>query len=147
MQARPDLELDPENPKVARGSVADVFRFRDRTSEGNAITFKTVRADSLLRIQKQAAILLRMAKDCPAVGVVAGPISQPPWRKRFEMRLARYSAISTSSGRRPICGMRATFTNSTAASASLQPSAAESGWTSDYSRVAASGRLAMARRR
>ena len=127
MQARPDLELDPENPKVARGSVADGFRFRDRTSEGNAITFKTVRADSLLRIQKQAAILLRMAKDCPAVGVVAGPISQPPWRKRFEMRLARYSAISTSSGRRPICGMRATFTNSTAASASLQPSAAESG--------------------
>ena len=34
VQARPDLELDPENPKVARGSVADVFRFRDRTSEG-----------------------------------------------------------------------------------------------------------------
>jgi hypothetical protein len=52
------------------------------------------RADSLLRIQKQAAIVLRMAKDCPAVGVVAGPISQPPCRKRFEMRLARYSAIS-----------------------------------------------------
>ena len=72
VQARPDLELDPENPKVARGSVADVFRFRDRTSEGNAIAFKTVRADFLLRIQKQAAILLRMVKDCPAVGVVAG---------------------------------------------------------------------------
>ena len=34
VQARPDLELDPETPKVARGSVADVFRFRDRTSEG-----------------------------------------------------------------------------------------------------------------
>ena len=72
-QARPDLELDPENPKVARGSVADVFRFRDRTSEGNAIAFKTVRADSLLRIQNEAAILMRMAKDCPAVAVVAGP--------------------------------------------------------------------------
>src|SRR5271166_4740659 len=72
-QARPDLELDPENPKVARGSVADVFRFRDRTSEGNAIAFKTVRADSLLRIQNEAAILMRMAKDCSAVGVVAGP--------------------------------------------------------------------------
>jgi ubiquinone biosynthesis protein len=72
VQARPDLQLDPENPKVARGSVADVFRFRDRTSEGNAIAFKTVRADSLLRIQNEAAILVRMAKDCPAVGVVAG---------------------------------------------------------------------------
>jgi ubiquinone biosynthesis protein len=69
-QVRPDFELDPENPKVARGSVADVFLFR---AEGNAIAFKTVRADSLLRIQKEAAILMRMAEDCPAVGVVAGP--------------------------------------------------------------------------
>jgi ubiquinone biosynthesis protein len=73
LQVRPDFELDPENPKVARGSVADIFRFRDRTSEGNAVAFKTVRADSLLRIQKEAAILMRMAKDCPAVGAVAGP--------------------------------------------------------------------------
>jgi len=73
VQARPDFELDPQNPKVARGSVADVFRFRNRTSEGNAIVFKTVRADSLLRIQKEAAILMGMAEDCPAVGVVAGP--------------------------------------------------------------------------
>ena len=73
VEARPDLELDPENPKVARGSVADVFRFRDRTSEGNPIAFKTVRADSLLRIQNEAAILMRIVKDCPAVGVVAGP--------------------------------------------------------------------------
>jgi ubiquinone biosynthesis protein len=73
VQARPDFELDPENPKVARGSVADVFRFRDRTSEGNAIAFKTVRSDSLLRIQNEAAILMRMADDCSAVGVVAGP--------------------------------------------------------------------------
>ena len=61
MQARPDLELDPENPKVARGNVADVFRFRDRTSESNAIAFKTVRADSLLRIQNEAAILMQRA--------------------------------------------------------------------------------------
>ena len=73
VQVRPDLDLDPENPKVARGSVADVFRFRDRSSEGNAIAFKTVRADSLLRIQNEAGILMRMANDCPAVGVVAGP--------------------------------------------------------------------------
>ena len=73
VQARPDLELDPENPKVARGSVADVFGFRDRTSKSNAIAFKTVRADSLLRIQNEAAILARMAKDCQAAGVVAGP--------------------------------------------------------------------------
>ena len=73
VQARPDLELDPENPKVARGSVADVFRFRDRTSKHHAFAFKTVRADSLLRIQNEAAIIMRMAEDCPAVGVVAGP--------------------------------------------------------------------------
>jgi ubiquinone biosynthesis protein len=73
VQARPDFELDPQNPKVARGSVADVFRFRDRTSAGDAIAFKTVRADSLLRIQNEAAILMRMAKDCGPVGVVAGP--------------------------------------------------------------------------
>jgi predicted unusual protein kinase regulating ubiquinone biosynthesis (AarF/ABC1/UbiB family) len=53
--------------------VADVFRFRDRTSEGNAIAFKTVRADSLLRIQNEAAILMQMAKDCPAVTIIAGP--------------------------------------------------------------------------
>ena len=72
-QARPGLELDPENPKVARGSVADVFRFRDRTSEGQAIAFKTVRADSLSRIQSEAGILMRMAKDCQAVGLIAGP--------------------------------------------------------------------------
>jgi ubiquinone biosynthesis protein len=73
LEARPDLELDPENPKIARGSVADVFRFRDRTSEAGAIAFKTVRSDSLLRIQNEAAILVRMAEDCPAVGVFAGP--------------------------------------------------------------------------
>jgi ubiquinone biosynthesis protein len=72
-QARPGLKLDPENPKVARGSVADVFRFRDRTSPGHAIAFKTVRADSLPRIQNEADILMRMAKDCSAVGLVAGP--------------------------------------------------------------------------
>jgi ubiquinone biosynthesis protein len=73
MQARPAFELDPENPKVARGSVADVFRFRHRTSEGGTIAFKTVRADSLLRVQNEAAILMRMARDCSAVSVVAGP--------------------------------------------------------------------------
>jgi ubiquinone biosynthesis protein len=71
--ARPDYELDPENPKVARGSVADVFRFRDRTSQGKAIAFKTVRADSLRRIHDEAAILGRMAEDCPSLGAVAGP--------------------------------------------------------------------------
>jgi ubiquinone biosynthesis protein len=72
-QAQPGFELDAENPKVARGSVADVFRFRDRTSESDAIAFKTVRADSLPRIQNEAALLLRMAKDLSALGVVAGP--------------------------------------------------------------------------
>ncbi len=73
VQARPGLELDPEYPKVARGSVSDVFRFRDRTSEGHVIAFKTVRADSLLRIPNEAAILMRMAKNCSAVSLVAGP--------------------------------------------------------------------------
>jgi ubiquinone biosynthesis protein len=72
-RARPDLQLDWEHPKVARGSVADVFRFRDLTSDGTVIAFKTVRADSLLRVQNEAAILLRMAEDSSAVGMVAGP--------------------------------------------------------------------------
>jgi ubiquinone biosynthesis protein len=72
-QARPDLEPNLENPKVARGSVADVFRFRYRSSESRAIAFKTVRSDSLVRVQKEAAILLQMADDCPAIGVLAGP--------------------------------------------------------------------------
>jgi ubiquinone biosynthesis protein len=73
MQVRPDLELDPENPKVARGSVADVFRFRHRTSVGKAIAFKTVRADSLVRIRNETAVLMQMAKDCSAVSLLAGP--------------------------------------------------------------------------
>ena len=51
--------------------------------------------------QKQLDQMLRqvhhLTSVLPAARVVAGPISQPPWRKRFEMRLARYSAISTSS--------------------------------------------------
>jgi len=72
-QAWPEFELDPENPRVARGSVADVFRFRDRASPGKAIALKTVRPDSLRRIRDEAAILMRMAEDCPAVGAVAGP--------------------------------------------------------------------------
>jgi hypothetical protein len=46
-----------------------------------------------------------------------------PGGSASEMSLARYSAKSTLSERRRICGMRAPFTNSTAASASLQPSA------------------------
>ena len=71
-EAQPDLELDLGNPKVARGSVSDVFRFRNRTSAGNAIAFKTVRADSLLRIQNEAAILLKMAEDCTERGLLAG---------------------------------------------------------------------------
>jgi ubiquinone biosynthesis protein len=72
-QVRPDFELDPENPKVARGSVADVFRFQRRTSIGKAIAFKTVRADSLVRIRNETAILMQMAKDCSAVSLLAGP--------------------------------------------------------------------------
>ena len=72
-RARPDLQLDLEHPKVARGSVADVFRFRDLAPEGTTIAFKTVRADSLLRVQNEAAILVRMAEDSSAIGVVAGP--------------------------------------------------------------------------
>lgn len=71
-RVRPDLLLDLEHPKVARGSVADVFRFRYQTSEGKAIAFKTVRSDSLLRVQNEAAILMRMAKDSAATGMLAG---------------------------------------------------------------------------
>jgi ubiquinone biosynthesis protein len=72
-RARPELQLDFEHPKVARGSVADVFRFRDRSSDGSTIAFKTVRSDSLLRVQNEAAILMRVAEDSSAIGMVAGP--------------------------------------------------------------------------
>jgi ubiquinone biosynthesis protein len=70
---RPDLQLDLEQPKVARGSVADVFRFLDLTSAGADIAFKTVRTDSLLRVQNEAAILMRMAEDSSAIALLAGP--------------------------------------------------------------------------
>jgi ubiquinone biosynthesis protein len=72
-EVRPDLQLDLANPKVARGSVADVFRFRQLTPERTVVAFKTVRGDSLLRIRTEASVLKRMAQDVPAVGVVAGP--------------------------------------------------------------------------
>ena len=72
-EMRPDLELDPQNPRVARGSVADVFRLRHRTSEGTVMAFKTVRADAMLRIQNEAAVLMEMVHDAPAVGALAGP--------------------------------------------------------------------------
>jgi ubiquinone biosynthesis protein len=72
-RVRPDLQLDLEQPKVARGSVADVFRFRDLASEDATIAFKTVRADSLLRVQNEAAILMRMAEDSSASALLAGP--------------------------------------------------------------------------
>ena len=101
VRARPDLELDPENPKVARGTPLGI------ELPTNSIAFKPVRADSLLRIQNEAAVLMRMAKDCQPAGVSpAGPNFAAAWQKRFETRPARYSAKSTSSGsgsRCPAC--------------------------------------------
>jgi len=70
---RPDLRLNLEHPKVARGSVADVLRFRDLTSGDTEIAFKTVRADSLQRVQNEAAVLMRMAEGSSAIALLAGP--------------------------------------------------------------------------
>ena len=39
----------------------------------NSIAFKTVRTESLLRIQNEAAVLMRMTKDCQLSWSLAGP--------------------------------------------------------------------------
>lgn len=71
-RSRPGLRPDPARPKVGRGSVADVFRF-GAPGRGSAVAFKTVRADALPRIRREAAILAKMADEAALIGVFAGP--------------------------------------------------------------------------
>lgn len=70
-RARPDLQPDPLRPKIARGSVADVFRF-DRTGSRAPTAFKTVRSDALHRIRHEAAILTELADESPALELLTG---------------------------------------------------------------------------
>lgn len=70
---RPDIAPGPGDPRVARGSVADVFRFHSRDSGLNRrFALKTVRPDALHRVRREAGILLKMADDSAAITPVVG---------------------------------------------------------------------------
>jgi len=71
-RARPALSADAAEPKIGRGSVADVFRF-GAPGRGGAVVFKTVRADALPRIRREAAILTKMADEVAMIGTLTGP--------------------------------------------------------------------------
>ena len=71
-RARPALRPDATEPKIGRGSVADVFRFR-RADCGGTIAFKTVRPDALVRVRRETAILGEMADEAAMIGEVFGP--------------------------------------------------------------------------
>lgn len=68
---RPELLPDTLHPKIARGSVADVFRF-DRAGSRTPTAFKTVRPDALQRIRREAGILTELAGKSPALELLAG---------------------------------------------------------------------------
>jgi ubiquinone biosynthesis protein len=69
---RPALRPDATEPKIGRGSVADVFRF-SRPGPGTAVAFKAVRVDALSRIRSEAAILMKMANEAANVATLVGP--------------------------------------------------------------------------
>ena len=71
-RARPGLRPDAAEPKIGRGSVADVFRFR-ASDHGATLAFKTVRADALPRIRHEAGILEDMTDQAATIGAVIGP--------------------------------------------------------------------------
>jgi ubiquinone biosynthesis protein len=71
-RARPALRPDATEPKIGRGSVADVFRFSG-PGRGAAVAFKTVRADALPRFRREAAILTELADEAATIGAFAGP--------------------------------------------------------------------------
>ena len=70
-QAWPELQPDPLNPKVGRGSVADVFRF-DQPGNRTSIALKKARPDALPRIRREADILMRMAGESVMIEAIAG---------------------------------------------------------------------------
>ena len=70
-RARPGLRFDPANPKVARGSVADVFRLRAPEDE-TPIALKVGRPDALPRVRSEADILRQMADESELIAPFAG---------------------------------------------------------------------------
>lgn len=64
----PGLSPAAHNPKIGRGSVADVFRFQTKTPRAKSFAFKIVREDALQRIRREAAILSRMANEADGIG-------------------------------------------------------------------------------
>jgi len=70
-QVRPDLFPDPGSARVARGSVADVFRFKGSRGTGE-VALKYVRPDALPRIRHEASILKRMSDETAALAAFAG---------------------------------------------------------------------------
>jgi ubiquinone biosynthesis protein len=72
-RARPDLRPDAREPKIGRGSVADVFRLSGQ-GHYTTIAFKTIRADALTRVRREAAILEKMANEAAAtLGALVEP--------------------------------------------------------------------------
>jgi len=69
---RPDLSPEPNAAKVARGSVADVFRFRGSLPGENAVALKYIRSDAIPRIRREASILMQMADGTAMIGAFAG---------------------------------------------------------------------------
>lgn len=71
---RPDLIPGPGDPRVARGSVADVFQFQTTERDvGKRFAMKTARPDAIDRVRREADILLQMAGDAAATALVLGP--------------------------------------------------------------------------
>ncbi len=70
---RPDLSPGPGDVGVARGSVADVFRFYSRGAGATRRhALKTVRPDALSRVRHEAAILQKMADESTTIAQVLG---------------------------------------------------------------------------
>lgn len=72
-RATPDLYPEPDGAKVARGSVADVFRFRGKASTKDGVALKFIRADAIPRIRREASILKQMARETSMIGAFVGP--------------------------------------------------------------------------
>jgi ubiquinone biosynthesis protein len=71
-RARPGLCCVTGATKVARGSVADVFRFRGSHQNTDGVALKFVRPDAIPRIRREASILKRMAGETARIGAFAG---------------------------------------------------------------------------
>lgn len=67
-----EIYPDPEAPKIGRGSVADVFRFRRVGTHREMLAFKAVRAEAIPRVTREASILASMADQSELLVGLAG---------------------------------------------------------------------------